>query len=322
MKFEDLEAFLDVAELGGFSRAAAHRRVAQSALSRRVARLEHQLGVQLFERRARGVLLTEHGVVLLERARDLVRQLDVIKRETQELSTQPMGEVRLAIPPMTATVLAPRVVREIRERHPGIKLSVREGTSGQIHSWVLSGEVDVALLYNPEESVEFEIDSVVKAPLFLIAPVKAPHELQDQIDKGMRSDGRFRFKSIGSVPLIMPNPLHGVRKLVERMAAEHRVAINIAIEADGLGVAVALVREGLGCTVFSYAGEDGQSPRQCLRLIPFSPPMSWTLAVICRADPRPRRAAVAVKQVLKHHIDSLLGAGFWVERGPTAAGNG
>ncbi|CAM5490495.1 aminoethylphosphonate catabolism LysR family transcriptional regulator [Aquamicrobium terrae] len=313
MKFEDLEAFLDVAELGGFSRAAAHRRVAQSALSRRVARLEHELGVQLLERRARGVQLTEHGIVLFERGRDLTRQLDVIEREVQELSGFAQGEVRLAIPPMTATVLAAAVIKDIRNQFPGIKLYIREGSSGQIHSWILSGEVDLALLYNPEDSAELDVTPVVKAPVFLVLPRHMPVALRARVEKGMTRDGRFRFKEIGAIPLIMPNPMHGVRKLVERMALEHRVSTDLVIEADGLGVVASLVEEGLGCTIFSYAGLNELVKENRLQLIPFSPPMSWVLAIVQQPSISPRRAVLKTRRILEKHIHALVSDGFWDE---------
>lgn len=320
MKLEDIEAFLNVAELGGFSRAAVHTRVAQSALSRRIARLEHQLGVQLFERRARGVQLTENGAVLFQRARGLAHQLDDIEKEVRELSSAPQGEVRIAMPPMTVTILAPLVARDICERFPGIRLSILEGSSGQIHSWILSGDVDVALLYNPEESAELEITSVVKAPLFLVVPSKAPPALKAAIAAGMTPDGRFRFKAIGSIPLIMPSPLHGVRKLVERMAVEHRVSTNVVIEADGLGVAVSLAREGLGCAIFSHAAENERFLKDRLQLVPFSPPLNWTLAVVSKADPKPRRAMVVARQFMQKHLHELISDGLWAERPQPASG--
>lgn len=315
MKFEDLDAFLDVARLGGFSRAAAHRRVAQSALSRRVARLEHELGIQLFERKARGVQLTENGAVLFGRANTLASQLDEIEKETRELSDVPRGEVRIATPPLSASALAPRAFKDIREQFPEIRLSIREGSSGQIHSWILSGEIDVALLLNPEESVELRIVAMVNAPIFLVVPRQMPPELAAAVETGLTSDGRFRFKMIGSLPLIMPGPLHGVRKQIERMAAEHRVSTNVIIESDGLGIAVVLAKEGLGCTVFSYPGQNDSTLRDQLRLIPFAPPVSWTFALVCKAEPKPSRAVAAVTEVFHRHINLLAAEGYWTEKG-------
>ena len=78
MNFTDLETFYEVARRGGFSQAASAMRTAQSAMSRRVARLEHQLGVKLFERHGRGVRLTADGQALMARAEALISELGAI----------------------------------------------------------------------------------------------------------------------------------------------------------------------------------------------------------------------------------------------------
>lgn len=313
MKFEDLEAFRHVAELGSFSRAAAHRRVAQSALSRRVARLERELGVALFERRAWGAQLTENGLVLMERAKYLADQLVDIEREVQTLASQPQGLVRMAIPPATSAIMAPRIAKDLQANFPAIRLFLREGSSGQIHSWIMSGEVDLALNYNPEENSDLDIQPLTKSQLFLVAPKDAPDQLAQAISDGLNADGRFRFKAIGSLPMIMPTPAHGARKLVDRMAAEHRVPINLTIEADGLGTILSLVADGFGCTIFSRAGLDDLGFGSRLRLIPLTPPMSWTLAMIWKAPLGADRAITATRRIVEHHVQSLISEGFWTE---------
>ena len=130
MNFEDLDAFVHVARQKGFSRAATQMRVAQSALSRRVTRLEHLLGVKLFQRHGRGIELTEHGAALLERAAGLMEELQSIRADLLGRAGEPRGEVSIALTPIAAQVLVPPLVLELRRNFPGIKLIVREGFSG------------------------------------------------------------------------------------------------------------------------------------------------------------------------------------------------
>jgi DNA-binding transcriptional LysR family regulator len=96
MNFEDLSAFVVVAKLRSFSKAAVQLRIAQSSLSKRVQRLEHRFGVDLLKRLGRGVALTEAGAILAHRAEHLIEELDAVEREVCAQMSVPTG--RSALP--------------------------------------------------------------------------------------------------------------------------------------------------------------------------------------------------------------------------------
>lgn len=306
MNFEDLDAFVQVANHGGFSRAATQRRIAQSALSKRVTRLEHQLGVRLLERHGRGVRLTEHGIALKERASGLMTELKAIEHDMLARADEPSGEVRLAFPPTTATVLAPLVLADIRQRFPRVKLHIREGFSGHIHDWLLDGRIDIALLYNPEESAELQITPFLREPVYLIAPTSPPSFPDAAFD-----DGAFRLRQIGSLPMILPGASHSLRTLLERFAAEHRISLNIVNEVDGMRATKAIVAAGLGYTVFSYAGVYEEVNASVLQTIPFTPPLTWTLAIVERRTTTVSRALIEVRRAIGEQVHVLREGGFF-----------
>ncbi|MFG1249424.1 LysR family transcriptional regulator [Xanthobacter flavus] len=306
MNFEDLEAFILVARHGGFSRAATQRRVAQSALSKRVTRLEHHLNVRLLERHGRGVRLTEHGIALLDRASGLVAELKEIERDMLSRAEEASGEIRIALPPTTATVLAPLVLAQIRRKFPRVRLHIREGFSGAIHDWLLEGRVEIALLYNPEDSAELVITPFLREPVYLIAPADHP-----PFPEGTMGRGRFRLKKIGALPLVLPGPTHSLRALMERSAAEHRVALDIVTEIDGMRATKAVVEAGLGFTAFSYAGVYEEVNAGTLKTIPFTPPLYWTLAMAERRSTQISRALVEVRKAITEQVDVLRARGFW-----------
>ncbi|HEX3996714.1 MAG TPA: LysR family transcriptional regulator, partial [Acetobacteraceae bacterium] len=99
MNLQDLEVFMEIATLGGFNRAATHLHVAQSALSRRVARLEYEIGTPLLIRNKQGVQLTPAGAILLERSQSLLRHFDQVEAEIKAEASEPRGEVTLGLPP-------------------------------------------------------------------------------------------------------------------------------------------------------------------------------------------------------------------------------
>ena len=103
MDLRQLRYFVAVAERGGFGAAASALNVAQSALSRHIQQLEHELGGALLERGARGVSVTESGKVLLARGRWLLTTVDDIKAEVRTENREPSGTVRLGAPSSLAT---------------------------------------------------------------------------------------------------------------------------------------------------------------------------------------------------------------------------
>lgn len=306
MKFEDLDAFVHVARQQGFSRAATQLRTAQSALSRRVTRLEHQLGVQLLQRHGRGVQLTEHGAALLERATGLVNELASIRSDLLAHAAEPRGEVSIALTPTTAQVLVPRLVVELRQRFPQIRLTVREGFSGFIHDWVAEGRIDLAVLYNPEPGSELDITPLLKEPLYLVAP-----RVRTDLPELALRRGQFPVKQLGLLPLILPSHSHSLRSLLERLSAERRFALNVVNEVDGMRATKGMVEAGLGYTVFSYAGVYEEVNAGTLEIIPLTPRLSWDLALVERKLRTRTPAMAEVRRMILQQIHVLRERGFW-----------
>lgn len=307
MLFEDLHAFITVARLKSFSAAAARLRVAQSSLSKRVGRLEHHFGVMLLKRHARGAEPTEPGAVLLARAEHLVNELQNVERDMRSILGQAAGTVRLALPPATSPELAPRIFETCHTQHPGIHLQLRESTSESIHDWLSDGEVDIALMYNPEFGSNFEIQPLVLEPLYLIAPALDRHT-------GTELDypDHYRLRDLATLPLILPRRPHSIRVLVERLCAAEGVQPKVLFESDSIRSTKGIVERGLGCTLFSRTWLRTELQTHRLRAIPFSSALlNWKL---CIAHTRRHDASLAVhtvQQVVHGHVEELFREGFW-----------
>ena len=312
MDFQDLGAFVHVARQQSFSKAAAELRVAQSALSRRVRRLEHELGVQLLARHARGARLTEAGMVLANRAEGLMQDLDVIERDLLSLAREPTGHVRIAFPPTTGQVLAPLVLAACRQRFPKISCQLREGFSGAIHEWLVNGQIDIALLYDPEASSELRITPILDEPLYLIAPTTLKPDEAPWKSKRDKSDiPVFKSTRLSELPLILPTRLHSVRRLVERFAANHGFQLQIVNEVDGTTILGGLVRANLGYTIFSYAGVHEAVMAGALQIVSLSPPLTWRLALVDKKLNTPSIAVSVVRNIIEEQIHVLSENGFW-----------
>ena len=308
MDFEDLRSFYGVATEGSFSKGAMRLHVAQSALSRRVARLEHVLGVRLLLRHGRGVRLTEEGVALVDRAKFLIDELEQIQRDVLSLSARPTGCVRLAMPPMTAQLLGPGLVRECRSRFPDVTLQLRDGFSDLIYEWVAEDKVDLGLLYDSGRDTDLRMLLLLDEPLYLLGPTEVA-QTSPQV-----GDGPIDLKELETIPLILPSRPHSVRQVLDRAAARHGVSLKVVMEVDGIQTTKGLVSAGLGYSVFSNIVTRDSSGAQTLRAIPFKQKLNWQLALARKHMTRTPRAFTEVERLIKEQIHLLHAEGRWQGR--------
>lgn len=307
MIFEDLRAFVAVAQLGSFAKAAASLCVAQSALSRRVQRLEHRVGGVLFERRARGVVLTEIGTGFLGRAKQVVDEVVDIERNLSRHVQTPAGIVHVAMPQRTCRLLAPPLIRRCRAELPLVDLHIHEGTPADVHAWLLQGVADIALVFNPELGPDYSVQPFLKESLCLMGlPAPARNQLAEKVP------AVCSFADLARLPLILPRRPNSVRVLVDRLCAGNGIRPNIIYEADGTSTLRGMVEQGMGFTVFSISAWSEFIKTGLFEAIPFaSPLMSWTLCIV-----RPRAtigsvAANRVGEILEQEAHKLLRTGGW-----------
>jgi len=308
MLFEDIQAFLVVAKTKSFSAAALRLRIAQSSLSKRVQRLEEYFGTALFLRHGRGVSLTAAGTVLVARAETLVQEIEDVKRDVLGLVTEPSGLVRIAFPPATGPALAPLVFARCVTDHPKITPQLREGTTDLIHEWLNAGEVDIAVMYNPEFGPDAEIVPLVTEPLYLITPgtPKARTLSRTEFPETCSIDDLARL------PLILPRSPHSIRVLIDRLCAGNNTHPNILFESDSIRSTKGIVEIGIGCTVFGRSSLGAELAKGSLQAVPFrSALVSWTL---CLVHPRRDNLSLAVRTVKRIIIDQIAAmhaSGFW-----------
>ncbi len=307
MLFEDLQAFIVVARLKSFSAAAARLRVAQSSLSKRVQRLEHHFGIALLQRHARGTHPTESGLILLERAEHLVHELENVERDVRSILGQAAGTVRLALPPATSPALAPRIFEQCLAQHPGIRLQLRESTSESIHDWLSDGQVDIALMYNPEFGASFDIHPLVLEPLFVIAPSHDRHT-----GEPLAYPESYQIRHLAELPLILPRRPHSIRVLVERLCSAEGVTPKLLYESDSIRSTKGIVERGLGCTLFSrtWLRDDLDAGKLCA--IPFSSALlNWKLCIAHTHRQDPSLAILTVRKLVEQNVRALFDEGFW-----------
>lgn len=146
-----LEYFIAVAEHRSFKRAADICGVSQPALSIQLKKLEKMLGVELFERSNKSVMLTEPGRQILTDSQQLLRDITSLKKRAQLYSDPYSGEMHIGAFPTLAPSLFPKLIPELVNTYPNIKFHLIEEKTENLIKMLNEGKLDIAFLAEPEE---------------------------------------------------------------------------------------------------------------------------------------------------------------------------
>lgn len=240
MDLKQLEYFVRVAELGSFTRASIVLDIAQPALSRQVRMLELEFEQTLLLRNGRGVVTTDAGKLLLEYGRGILYQVERMREELGRARGALVGHVALGLPPSLLKILAVPIFREFKEKFPAAKLAIREGMTAGMHESLVSGRLDVALLYNASPSPDVDLTPLLEEELFLVAP-----------ESDTRPATPVAIGELPDYPLIVPSRPNAIRMLIEGELANRGLRPSIAFEVDGVNAILDLVGEGFGYAILS-----------------------------------------------------------------------
>jgi DNA-binding transcriptional LysR family regulator len=165
----DLKVFEAVARLGSMNKAALELNTVQSNVTTKIRQLELELGVQLFQRRARGVQLTPAGQRLLPFPHQMSRLVSDAKAAARD-ETAPSGQLEIGSLDTIASWRLPSVLANFALSYPSVRLVVRTGTTASLTSDVLDCRLDAAFVSGPTKDVELEHVTVFQEELILVAP--------------------------------------------------------------------------------------------------------------------------------------------------------
>lgn len=303
MELKQLEYFVAIVDSGAFSRAAMKLSVGQPMLSRQIKALEGELGVELYHRTGRGIVLTEAGKVLHQYARGILETAGSAKREVSSLGQSPTGSVVIAMPPSVGAALAAPVIAQFCEKFPRVALGVMEGFSAHVLEWLLAGRLDVAILYNAPRMQSLQTDPLLTDELILLGPTS---------DMAGLGRGELPTTVLKDVPLVLPSRPHGLRLLVDNCLDALGVKPQVRIEIDAMPTTLRLVEAGLAYTVLSYSCvHDLVSSKRIRYWRLVDPPMTRTLVIASSTQRPSTKAARSLAGIVRREAEQLVSSGRW-----------
>jgi len=291
MKFDliDLRTFLAVADLGSFRAASEALHLSQSALSRRVDKLEAALGVQLLLRTTRKVELTTVGRGFVPRARNVLNELENALVGIQEVSDRLSGLVTIACVPSAVAYFLPGVVRTFHERYPRIRIRIIDESSSQVLTAVARGEADFGLTYIGVNDADIEFTPLLEEP-FVVA-VRRDHPLARQKTVDWADLSAYEYISLAQGS--------GNRFLIDQALAHGKVRPRHFCEVQHVPALVSMVEAGLGVGVVPRLAMPGEEHASLVSLRLCNPQVTRSLGLI-------HRRAKELNPVVKLFYDLLV----------------
>ncbi|WP_321800565.1 LysR family transcriptional regulator [Caballeronia sp. J97] len=300
MTLRQLRYFVEIARTRSITHAAITLGVAQPALSTHIAALENELGVRLLERHAKGVELSEAGERLYARAVELISGFDNLKRDVNQTEDSPVGKVRLCIGGAIAAIVAPPLLRSMAERYPLVDLHVTDALSHEIQIQLEAGAAELALMPNAAEIPGMSSTSVLEEPFMLFG---ATELMRDKASCVLLAD-------IAGFPLAAPDRAYDARKVIERVAANAGLSLDIRYELNSTGMLIGVVKEGLAYAVLpSNLCHEAVATGTLSRRAIDSPLLTRVQAIVWLSDRILTPAAMAVRDQLVQTVRLLVASG-------------
>jgi LysR family hydrogen peroxide-inducible transcriptional activator len=171
LSLRDLEYASTIGQSGSFVRAAEICGVSQPALSQQIKKLEHLLGVQIFERQGRQVLPTEAGTLILQKADEILARARGLFEIGANLANPLMGDVHLGVIPTIGPYFMPRALPALRRGFPDLRLHPYEDTTDNLMALLKNRKLDIALIAAPSEQADIASATLCFEPFVLACPV-------------------------------------------------------------------------------------------------------------------------------------------------------
>jgi LysR family hydrogen peroxide-inducible transcriptional activator len=271
-----LEYLIAVADHRNFRRAAEAVGVSQPALSAQIQTVEAALGVQVFERDRRKVLVTPHGEKIVARARAAVAAVDEVSGAARGLAEPLAGPLRMGVIPTVAPYLLPRILPAVRKAYPRLELILREEQTARLLAQLDAGTLDCALLALPVPG-DVTAAAIWDEPFLLAAARGSP----------LLGKRRIRDADLAGQDVLLLEDGHCLRDQALAVC-QHAGSKEVAeVRATSLPTLVQMVAGGLGVTLLPESAAEVLVPtaRGPVQVVRFAHPVpSRTLGLVWRTS--------------------------------------
>lgn len=297
MNLEQLRGFAEIAHTGHFTRAADRLHLTQPSLSKQIATLEHEFGVELFHRARGNVTLTAAGERLLPIARRMLADADSARAEMAELTGLRSGRVRLGATPTLCASLVVDVLGEFHARYPGVDIEILERGSRSLITSLMEGTLDLALIVTSVSSsaarAALELEPLLSERLVVVSALELPDPF------AARGADPVTLAQLAQTPQIAFPENYDLRVTMDTLFQAEGLSPVIAVAGAEMDAALRFAERGLGVAVVPAMVA---ALHPALRVTPLAAPApTRTISLARRGDMTPTHASAA----MQHHVRAV-----------------
>ena len=256
-----LRAIVAIAERRNISHAAVELGLTQPTVSRMLSRVETDLGLQLFNRDAKGATPTEAGVRFVERAGEALRALDDVSDEIRSLDGRLVGKICVVMPDTVGHSLFIPLIDRFATLHPDVELRVMAAHPNGVPLALVAGDADVGVVSSAHKD-----DGLITTPLanehlhFVgAAPWSRSKRSRAATAATAPMTGKAAIETVpldevATHPLVLPAIQPGLRALIDAAFAQRHLRANVVLEVDAEDALVELIESGRAHSIMNYAG--------------------------------------------------------------------
>lgn len=298
MNIRDLEYLVALAEYRHFRRAADSCHVSQPTLSGQIRKLEDELGVMLLERTSRKVLFTQAGLLLVEQARKVLREVKVLKEMASQQGENMSGPLHIGLIPTVGPYLLPRIIPMLHHAFPKLEMYLHEAQTHQLLSQLDSGKLDCAILALVKESEAF-----IEIPLF-----DESMKLAVYSDHPWANLKRVAMPELAGEKLLMLEDGHCLRDQTLGFCFEAGAEEDTHFRATSLETLRNMVAAGSGITLLPELSVPPERERDGVCYIPcYKPEPKRTIALVYRPGSPLRGRYEQLAEAIKAHMQGVFG---------------
>lgn len=271
MELRQIKYFIEVAKRQHVTEAANQLHVAQSAVSRQIAKLEEELGVSLFIREGRNVRLTPIGEIFLEHMEQAIHVINDAERVIQEYTDPEKGTIHIGFISTLALYILPTLISAFRQEYPNVKFKLTQGTSSELKDYVIKGRTNMALLAPvPMDDRRLKGTVLSTEEIVALLPISHPKSKQKTI----------RLTELRDESFVMFPDSYLLRDILVEACEQQGFTPNVGFEGDDIDALKGLVAAGLGISLVPESSLVDNLPRGTVRVPLLAPTVTRSVGIV------------------------------------------
>ncbi len=251
--------FVQIVESQTLVGAAESLHTTQPTLTRQLHQMERELGVQLFDRVGKKLILNQAGVMVYQYAKQFVILESRMQDDISAFMNPELGTIRIGAGLTPSIYLLPQLLALYRENHLGVGFQIQTGSSHEVFTLLLHGEVDLGIVTTLQAGdAEVETKPLFRDELLLVAPMTHP----------LVHRSSCTINDVSKYPIVLMRKGSGLRKIIDELAITHGFRWELVTETDSLETMNRLVQSGIGLSVLPRSSVQDDLLARRLSVIP------------------------------------------------------